>query len=95
MSGPTPQVQIQVGTGSTNTTWTNLTGGTTVNTIQVVWQSGGTLALYVNGIGMSQSLPASSTSIASFRLGSVTSGGSPTLMHFDAFASKRLTTPLL
>jgi hypothetical protein len=28
-------------------------------------------------------------------LGSVSSGGSAVLMHFDAFASKRLPTPLL
>ncbi|MEO8264443.1 MAG: hypothetical protein ABI706_02930, partial [Ilumatobacteraceae bacterium] len=97
MSAGTPQVQIQVGTTNANTVWTNLNGGTAVNTIQVVWQAGatGTLSLYVNGTVLSQSRTATNNSIGSVRLGSVTSGGSATSMYFDAFASKRLTTPLL
>jgi hypothetical protein len=95
MNAGTPQVQIQVGTGNGNLTWTNINGGTAVNTIQVVWQSGSTLVLYVNGTVASQLLTATNNSIGSIRLGSVSSGGSAVLMHFDAFASKRLATPLL
>ena len=95
MNAGTPEVQIQVGNTNTNVTWTSINGGTAANTIQVVWQSGGTLVLYVNGTVASQTLIATATSVGSIRLGSVTNGGSATLMHFDDFASKRLTTPLL
>jgi Multicopper oxidase len=90
----TPQVQVQVG-ATANPTWTNINGGTAVNTIEVVWQAGNTLSLYVNGTVVSQTLVANGNSIGQIRLGSVTSGGHATLMHFDGFASKRLPTPLL
>jgi hypothetical protein len=95
MNAGTPQVQIQVGANNTNTTWTNINGGTAVNTVQVVWQANSTLVLYVNGTVASQSLTATNNSIGSVRFGSVTSGGSATSMYFDSFASKRLVTPLL
>ncbi len=88
-----PQVQIQVGTANANATWTNLVGGTTVNTIEVVWQAGTTLQLYVNG-ALAQTLTASNVSVQTFRLGSVTNTGNNTLMYFDAFSAKRSTTPL-
>jgi hypothetical protein len=89
-----PQVQIQVGTGTANAAWTNITNGS-ANTIEVVWQAGTSLKLYVNG-ALSQTLTTTSTnSVGSVRLGSVTSGGNATLMYFDAFASKRSVTPLL
>jgi hypothetical protein len=101
LNAGTPQVQIQVGTANTNTTWTNLTGGTTNNVIEVVWQAvgsagpnPGTLTLTVNGT-LAQTLTTTSTaSVGAVRLGSVTSGGSSTLMYFDAFASKRSVSPL-
>jgi hypothetical protein len=93
MNGTTPQVQIQVGTGNTNLNWTNITTGS-ANTIEVVWQAGTNLRLYVNG-ALSQTITTASTSsVGSIRLGSVTSGGNNTLMYFDGFASKRLVTPL-
>jgi hypothetical protein len=97
----TPEVQIQLGTSNANGTWTTITGGTTANTIEVVWQavgSGGpnpgTLRLYVNG-ALSQTLTTSSTSsVGAVRLGAVTSGGgSSTAEYFDAFASKRSAAP--
>ena len=52
-----------------------------------------TLQLYVNGT-LSQTLAASTGSVAAVRLGSVTSGGSSTVQYFDAFASKRSVSPL-
>ncbi len=96
----TPQVQIQVGTGTTNAAWTNI--NTTSNYIEVVWQavgSGGpnpgSLVLYVNGIS-SQTLTTTSTnSVGAFRMGSVNNGGSNILEYFDAFSAKRSTTPLV
>jgi hypothetical protein len=94
LNGGTPQVQIQVGTSNTNATWTNILGGTSNNVFEVVWQSGVTLQLYVNGT-LSQTLTAGAGSVAAIRLGSVTSTGASTLMHFDAFASKRQTSPLV
>jgi hypothetical protein len=93
LSGGTPQVQIQVGTANTNTTWTNVLGGASNNVIEVVWQSGSTLQLHVNGV-LSQTLTAGASSVGAVRLGSVTNTGNNTLMYFDAFASKRTVSPL-
>jgi hypothetical protein len=93
LSGGTPQVQIQVGTANTNAAWTNILGGTSNNVIEVVWQSGGTLTLYVNGT-LSQTLTAGANSVGAVRLGSVTNTGNATLMYFDAFSSKRTLSPL-
>jgi hypothetical protein len=90
----TPQVQIQVGTGNTNLAWTNINAGTNNNVLEVVWQSGGTLQLYVNG-ALAQTLTATTGSVGAFRLGSVTSGGNATLMYFDALSSKRTTASLI
>ena len=87
-----PQVQIQVGT-TANATWTNIMNNAANNRIEVIWQSGGTLQLYVNGT-LAQTLTAGSGSVGAVRLGSVTSGGSSTLEYFDAFTSKRLLSPL-
>jgi hypothetical protein len=100
LSGSTPQVQIQLG-ATTNTSWTNIPGGTSNNVIEVVYQavgsggpSPGSLRLYVNGV-LAQTLTVTSTgSVGAFRLGSVTSTGNSQVMYFDQFASKRLTTPL-
>jgi hypothetical protein len=100
LNGSTPQVQIQVGTSNTNTTWTNINGGTTNNVIEVVWRAAasggpnpGSLQLIVNG-AVAQTLTTTSTnSVAAVRLGSVTSTGNNTLMFFDAFASKRSASP--
>jgi hypothetical protein len=94
LNGSTPQVQIQVGTSNTNTSWTNMLGGTSNNVVEVVWQSGSTLQLYVNG-SLAQTLTATTGSVGAARLGSVTSGSSATLMYFDAFASKRSASPLI
>lgn len=94
MNAGQPQVQVQVG-ATVNATWVNITNNAS-NTVEVVWQSGGTLALYVNGAASpSQSLTAGTGSVAAVRLGSVTSGGSNALMYFDAFASKRSVSPLI
>ena len=92
-NGGAPQVQIQVGTGTANTAWTGITNGAS-NRIEVVWQSGGTLQLFVGGsLVANQTLTATTTSVGQFRLGSVTSGGSATLEYFDAFSAKRTVTP--
>jgi hypothetical protein len=93
MSAGQSQVQIQVG-ATANATWVNLTNAAN-NRIEVVWQSGATLQLYVNGtLGDTLAAPASS-SIGAFRLGSVTSGSSSTLEFFDGFTAKRTVSPLI
>jgi hypothetical protein len=102
LNGTTPQVQIQVGTTNTNTTWANINGGAANNVIELVWQAVGSggpnpgiLVLYVNGVS-SQTLTTTSTgSVAAVRLGSVTNTGNATLMYFDAFASKRTVAPFI
>lgn len=98
-NGGTPQVQIQVG-GNTNNNnpWTNITNGVS-NRIEVVWQASGTLQLYVGAATTaSQSLTfnATNNTVASFRLGSVISGGNNATQaeYFDAFSAKRSVTPL-
>jgi len=93
LNGSTPQVQIQLGTSTANATWTDITGGTASNVIEVTWQSGGNLVLYVNGVS-SQTLGGASGSVTAFRLGSVTGNGNSTDLHFDAFAAKRTLSPL-
>jgi hypothetical protein len=90
-SGTQPQVQIQVG-NTANATWSNVTNNA-ANVIEVTWQAGGSLRLTVNGT-LVQTVTANGNSIGAVRLGSVTSGGSSTLMYFDAFASKRTLSPL-
>jgi len=93
-NGGAPQVQIQVGTGTSNAAWTAITNGAS-NRIEVVWQSGGTLQLFVGAsIVADQSLTATSTTVGGLRMGSVTSGGSATLEYFDAFSAKRSVSPL-
>ena len=94
LNGTTPQIQIQVGTGNGNTTWTTILGGTSSTVIEVVWQSGTSLGLYINGT-LSQTLTAGTGSVGAVRLGSVTATGSATLMSFDAFDSKRSPSPLV
>ena len=91
-NGGAPQVQIQVGTGTANAAWVGINNAS--NVIEVVWQSGTTLQLHVNGT-LAQTLAAGTGSVGSVRLGSVTSGGSATLEYFDAFASKRSVSPLI
>ena len=86
------QVQIQVG-AVTNSSWATIYG-TASNYIEVVWQSGSTLVLYVNG-ALAQTLTGASGSVTATRFGSVTSGGSSTLEYFDAFVAKRSVTPLV
>lgn len=101
MNAGQSQVQIQVGTSTANTTWTNLTNSTN-NRIEVVWQAvastgptPGTLVLHINGVS-SQTLTTTSTNtVGQVRLGSVTNGGNSTLEYFDAFASKRTVSPLI
>ena len=92
MNAGQSQVQVQSGP-TTNTTWTNVTNGA-ANRIEVTWQSGGSVTLYVNGASV-QTLAAASGSVGAVRLGSVTTGTSSTLEYFDAFASKRTISPLL
>lgn len=93
MNAGQSQVQIQVG-ATLNGTWVNLTNAAT-NRIEVVWQSGTTLELYVNGTTPSQTLTATSGSIGAVRLGSVTGGGSSILEYFDGFTAKRTVSPLI
>ncbi len=90
-NGAQPQVQIQVG-ATANAAWVNITNNAS-NVIEVVWQSGTTLELYVNGT-LAQTLTASAGSVSAVRLGSVTSGGSSTNLYLDAFASKRSVSPI-
>jgi len=90
-SGVQPQVQIQVG-ATANAAWVNINNSAS-NIIEVVWQSGSTLQIYVNGV-LSQTLSAGAGSVGAVRLGSVTTGGNSTLEFFDAFASKRTVSPL-
>jgi hypothetical protein len=90
-NGGSPQVQIQVGTGNGNAAWASITNGP--NSIEVVWQSGSTLQLYVGGT-LSQTLTATNTSVGQFRLGSVTNGGSNIFEYFDGMSAKRSVTPL-
>jgi len=92
-NGGSPQVQIQVGTGTGNAVWTSITNAAS-NRIEVVWQTGGTLQLFVGGSAVAnQSLTATATSVGQFRLGSVTNGGNATLEYFDAISAKRSVTP--
>jgi hypothetical protein len=92
-NGGSPQVQIQIGTGTANTLWTNITNGAS-NRIEVVWQSGSTLELFVGGsLVANQSLVANVNSVGQFRLGSVAGSTSATLEYFDAFSAKRSVTP--
>ena len=86
-----PQVQLQVG-ATANAGWFTVPAGT--NRIEVVWQSGSTLTLYVNGT-LVQTLTAGTGTVGSVRLGSVTATGANTLMFFDAFSSKRSVAPLI
>jgi len=93
-NGAQPQVQIQVG-ATANASWVNITNNTR-NTIEVVWQSNGTLALYVNGaITASQSLSTGVGSVGAVRLGAVTSSNNTINQFFDAFASKSTASPLI
>jgi hypothetical protein len=93
LNGSTPQVQIRVG-NTNNASWTNILGGTSSNYLEVLWTSGGSLQLYVNGT-LSQTLTAGTGSVAAVRMGSVTNTGNATAMYFDAFFSKRLTSPVV
>jgi FtsP/CotA-like multicopper oxidase with cupredoxin domain len=94
LNGTTPQVQIVLGAAGTSATWTSVLGGTSNNYIEVVWQAGTSLQLYVNG-ALSQTLTAGAGSVGAVRLGSVTSTGNATVMYFDAFASKRSVSPFI
>jgi hypothetical protein len=92
-SGAQPQVQIQVG-ATANPNWVNINNNVS-NLIEVVYQSAGLPQLYVNGLLAQTALTAPTGSVRAFRLGSVTSGGSSTLMYFDQFAAKRSVAVLL
>ncbi len=86
------QVQIQVG-NTANASWYTITNA--AHYIEVTWESGSALKLYVDG-GLAQTINTGATgNVSSVRLGSVTSGGSTTLENFDAFSSKRLVSPLI
>lgn len=97
VNGGQQQVQIQVGSGTANTAWANLVNNTS-NRIEVVWQAGASLALYVNGAA-AQSLATTSTNLVStMRLGSVTDAGgnaNTTYEYFDNFTAKRSVTSLI
>ncbi len=92
LNSGTRQVQIQVGTGTGNAAWATINNAS--NRIEVVWQSGTSLQLYVNGT-LVQTLTANTNSVGGFRLGSVISGGNNTLEYFDAFSAKRSVSPLI
>jgi hypothetical protein len=87
-------VQIQVGTGNANSAWTNITNNAS-NRIEVAWQSGGNVRLFVGGSASAvDTLAATANSVVGVWMGSVTSGGSSTPMYFDDFSSKTSVTPL-
>jgi hypothetical protein len=83
------QARVQVQLGNTaNAGWTNISSSATT-TIEVSWQAGTNLRLFVNG-ALAQTLTTTSTSsVGAVRLGSVTANGSATAMYFDAYSSKR------
>ena len=94
LNGTTPQVQVQLGTSTSNTAWVNLTGGAASNAIEVVWQAAknatstrGVVKLMVNGIVVQSLGTASTASVGAVRLGSVSNGSSSIAEYFDAFAS--------
>jgi hypothetical protein len=90
-----PQVQLQLGTGTVAANpWTSITNNVS-NRIEVVWQSGGTLQLFVGGNAVAaQTLTATVNPVGALRLGAISTGGSSsTLMYFDAFSAKRSITP--
>ena len=93
LNGAQPEAQIQVG-ATVNATWVNITNAPAGNVIEVVWQSGVSLQLYVNG-SVVQTLPAGTSSVGAIRMGSVTNTGNNTLMYFDGFVSKRTATPVI
>jgi hypothetical protein len=90
-----PQVQIQVGNGTGNANWTPISNSA-ANRIEVVWQAGSTLQLYVgSGTTAAQTLTGvGNSSVGAFRLGAVSTGGAATLQYFDSFSAKRAVTPL-
>jgi hypothetical protein len=92
LNGGNNQVQIQVG-NTANASWYTITNAT--HYIEVTWESGSALKLYVDG-ALAQTISTAATgNVSAVRLGSVTSGGSSTLEYFDAFSSKRLVSPLV
>ena len=91
LNGTQRQVQIQIGS-TANTSWVNINNS--AHYFEVVWQSGGNLVLYVDGVS-SQTLTGASGAIGAVRLGSVTSTGNNTAIYFDAFSSKSTASPLL
>jgi len=95
-NGGSPQVRLQLGTGTVAANpWTSITNNAS-NRIEVVWQSGGTLQLFVGGsAAASQTLSATANSVGSVRLGAVSTGGSSSiLMYFDGFSAKRSLSPI-
>ncbi len=94
LSSATPQIQIQLGTSTSNTAWASLAGASANNAIEVVWQAAksststrGVLKLMVNGVVV-QSLGTTLTaSVGAVRLGSVSGGSSSIAEYFDAYAS--------
>jgi hypothetical protein len=102
LNGAIPQVQVQVGTSTTNAAWANIASGSTSNAIGVVWQAAksatgprGTLTLMVGGVVV-QTLPVSSTAaIGAIRLGSVLNGSSAVAEYFDAFSSGYSAAPIV
>lgn len=102
LGGGVPQVQLQVGTGTANAAWVPVLGGTSANVVEVVYQAAGgggpgagTVQLHVNGVPAQTLTTASTAAATAVRMGSVTGAGNATLMHFDAFASKRSVAALL
>jgi len=102
LSGGIPQVQLQVGTTNANAAWAPILGGTSANVLEVVYQAvgsggpgAGTVQLHVNGVQVQTLATGSTAAATAVRMGSVTGAGNATLMHFDAFASKRSVAALL
>jgi hypothetical protein len=93
-NGGSPQVQIQIGTSIGAAPWYPITNGS-ANNIEVIWQSGSSLRLYVGGVLQQTQTTTTTNSVGQFRVGSVTNGGSSTLEYFDAISAKRSVTPLI
>ncbi len=83
--GGQPQVQLQVG-NTNNGAWVNITNNA-FNYIEVVYVSGASLNLYVNGNTAVQTLSPGTANVDSFRLGSVVGGNQNTLEFFDDFSA--------
>jgi FtsP/CotA-like multicopper oxidase with cupredoxin domain len=102
VNGGVRQVQVLLVASGATSNWMNV-NATASNYIEVVYVAGngaansGSLTLYVNGVAATTVVPVTAaTTVTAVRLGSVVGGSTPTTAEFfDAFSSKRSTSPLI